>query len=262
MSKKTESIEIRVSPELKAALAARARDEGRSMSDLVRALIDRPSGVGGTSATPTGEPKMILPSRSGIVKAAVLSLPIAALGIVYALSAQTTATASSHFRVIFAQLDANADGEVTSAELARFLELEEEFEPEPDCATTDEPCTALEEAELEIARHDSDGNAVITYEELEAYMLRERAAVFIEHDLNENGFVTAEEMALFRAFEMIEDGAAVPAACRALVEAEDPVGALEACGERDDILAEIRIEMAEADANRDGRVALLEFLTH
>ncbi|MEM6973178.1 MAG: ribbon-helix-helix protein, CopG family [Pseudomonadota bacterium] len=272
MSKKTESIEIRVSPELKAALAARAEDEGRSMSDLVRDLIEsersgsgsgagagtRQGDGGGLPATDPGDDEMILPSRRGALRAALLSLPVAALGVVYALSAQTPATASSEFRVMFAELDANGDGRVEAPEFASFLVREEEFEPEADCADKGEPCTALERATNEIDRHDSDANGVITYDELEAFLIRERAEVFIEHDVNANGFVTADEFALVQAFHAMEDGEAIPAACRTLIEEETPEGAAEAC----DAGEHLRIEMAEFDANRDGRVALLEYLAH
>ncbi|MEM6488983.1 MAG: EF-hand domain-containing protein [Pseudomonadota bacterium] len=259
MTKKTESIEIRLSPELKAQLAARCQAEGRSMSDTVRGLIESQVQGAGVPNPDTGDDKMIFPSRKGAVRAAFLALPVVALGAAYGLSADTSAPAPAEIRVQFTEIDRDMNGAIDAPEYARFLTAVDAFEPEPDCAAMGEPCTVEAWAEDKVGRVDSDGDGRVGFDEFEAAMLRDRAEVFIHHDMDANGFVTVDEMALVHAMHRVEDGATLDAACEALVETETPAGALDACGEDPHGL---RVEFAALDSDRDGRVGLLEFLHH
>ncbi|MEO0915334.1 MAG: hypothetical protein AAFY59_20495, partial [Pseudomonadota bacterium] len=195
MSKKTETIEIRVSPELKSELSALSAAHERSMSEVVRGLIQSHVASGGQSQ-PDGDTLMFRNAMNRAAKAALISLPLLALVMLYSFSASPPVAASSEFRLFFAELDVNADNRVTAEEYTRFLIEEEAFEPEADCAAEGEPCSAAELAAADIARIDSDADNSIAYVELEAFLLAERAAEFLEVDLNGNGFVTADEYTL------------------------------------------------------------------
>lgn len=266
MSKKTETIEIRLSPELKSALADASRQRGRSMSDVVRGLIE--TSVEGADPNPqAGVTPMRLPDPTRIARAVLIALPVLALSALYLVSAQSPVTASPEFRVFFAELDRDGDAMVTVPEYAAFLAEEEDFAGRKGCAegTAEDPCTPAEQAAEDIARVDSDGDGMIGYEELEAVLLRDRAETFLEADHNGNGFVTADEYAAFEAFWAFEEpeiaaeeGLVLTAECRALLEAEETEGAAAVCGDA----VEIRLTMVEFDADRDGRVSLREFLEH
>ncbi|MEO0999182.1 MAG: hypothetical protein AAFW69_01050, partial [Pseudomonadota bacterium] len=234
MSKKTESIEIRVSPELKSDLAQRAEGAGRSMSELVRGLIEREVAGAGDPEPQPGVTPMFARSLTRVTPALLVMLPVFALAALYLVSAQGPAVAASEFRVFFAELDRDGDRQVTVQEYTAFLEADE-WEAEPDCAEVGEPCTPAALAADEIARIDGDADGAIAYGELEAFLLRERAETFLELDVNANGFVTLDEMALTEAYWRAEDGEEVSAACTALLEAETSTGAAETCGAEEEL---------------------------
>jgi hypothetical protein len=103
--KKSETIEVRVPHGAKTAFAARCRENGVTVSEAVRAFMERETG-----ATPRGKPRLWH-------AAAALAAGLA-LGAVAAPSlAQTQAQHSS--REAFDRLDANRDGVISFDEYRR-----------------------------------------------------------------------------------------------------------------------------------------------
>ncbi len=263
-SKKTETIEVRLSPELKSALGHLSRGQGRSMSEMVRALIE--GEVDGPRLSNfSGDRTMTLPTPSRFLRALALALPVLALAAVYLMTAQSPATASEEARVLFAELDADGDRRVTQSEVEAFLAAEG-WTPDPACGAPEEdPCTLAEMAAAQLTRVDSDGNGTADFTEVSAVILRDRAGDFLDMDIDENGFVSLDELVAGELYWMIEEpeiaeeeGIEISATCRdqLLVEALDGIAAT--CG----FEAEARIELAVYDIDRDGRVSLMEFLEH
>lgn len=258
MSKKTESLEIRVSPELKTELQRMSAARDRTMSDVVRDLIARQIDGRGPNPTLESEPIMIRNTSRHLLRAGLVALPALALGLVYTATLQTPAVASTEARIFFAELDQNRDGSVSAEEYAHFLTVEEDFIAEPDCNEQGEPCSAEELATAEVDRIDADGDGSVSYAELEAVILRGLAEEFLDFDIDENGFVTPDEAALAMAFFAREDGEDVTAECVSLLDSETTTGAQNVCGDPHETM----IEIAERDTDRDGRVSLLEFLAN
>ncbi|MEM6610410.1 MAG: hypothetical protein AAF689_17760 [Pseudomonadota bacterium] len=265
-SKKTETIEIRLSPELKSALSDLSQGRGHSMSEMVRTMIE--GEVGGWAVQPSiGASEMTLPTSRRFVRAIAFALPVLALGLIYALTAQSPAVASEEARVYFAELDADADARVTLPEISAFL-TEDGWQPDPVCGTDaagpDEPCTLAAMAEMQLNRVDSDRDGAVSFSELSAVLLRDRAADFLDMDFDENGFLSADELAGAELYWLAEepelaeeDGIVLSEACRSQLLAEDVTGIAETCG----FANQARIEIAIFDVDRDGRVSLMEWLS-
>lgn len=263
-SKKTETIEIRLSPELKSALGRLSQGQGRSMSEMVRNLIEgevdgpRPSIL-------NGAPPMKTLNFAPIWRGLAFGLPILILATVYLLSAQSPATASEEARMFFAELDVNGDGQVGQSEVEAFL-VAEEWTPETDCGTPDaDPCALSEMAALQLARVDSDGDATASFEEVSAVLMRDRAEDFLDMDIDENGFISVDELVAGELYWFLEEpeaaaeeGIVITGACATQMQAEELAGLALTCG----FETEARVELAGFDADRDGRVSLTEFLHH
>ena len=258
MSKKTESIEIRLSPELKSALSRISDGKGRSMSEMVRGLIEGEVAGGGISQPLHGEPIMLRSTFSRAMRAFAFAIPILALAAVYLVSAQSPARANSEIRVFFSEVDANGDDRITLPEVEAFIA--EDWEADPDCAADSDPCTVTEHAQFQLNRADADGSADVSYAEFEAVNIRDWAEDFLDVDIDENGILTADEMVAAELYWAIQRGAdeiaTLPAACLAQAEAEVVAGLAVACG----FEAEGRAELAAYDADRSGGVTLLEYM--
>ncbi len=263
MSKKTESIEIRVSPELKSALSRVSDGKGRTMSETVRDLIE--GEVAGRVSPPTpGDTIMLKATSARLWRGAIIALPIIALAFVYLLSAQSTATASAEIRIFFAEVDADGDDQITGPEIEAFAAADG-WRAEPDCAAMSEPCTLAAFAAEQLGRADSDGSGAVSYPEFEAIMLRDRAEEFLDADLDENGMLTVDEIVGAELYWLSQDAEAMAeeeltlsAACLAQLEAEALPGIAVTCG----FEAAGRAELAQYDIDRSGSVSLLEYLSH
>ncbi|MEM1237737.1 MAG: EF-hand domain-containing protein [Pseudomonadota bacterium] len=267
-SKKTETIEIRVSPELKDALSERASKAGRSMSEVVRGAIE--TQVAGSPQLSGVNPML----KSPLTRAAQLTLatiPAVALASVYLFSAQSPVSASAEIRSDFAFFDADADDAITQSEVIAALRGED-WEPVEACETgtadADEPCTIEAAAADHFGRADANGDGRVSFDEFEYVMLRDRAEDFLYLDLDESGQISLDEYAGVNLIELLdpeiaaivleEEGFQLSAECSAQLEAEEVSGLAAVCGVEQDL----RAEMAIYDADRNGQVSLQEFLDH
>lgn len=284
MSKKTETIEIRVSPELKAELAEKSRAEGKTMSGFLRDRITTPAGAHLTQ----GESKMTKTSK----RFALIAAPALAVAAVYSVMAPAAAIATPEIRATFAQMDLNGDGTVTTDEYRQFLtgdiaSFEDEGLPQA-CAADLSKMIAYDSAALqaELDAIDADGDKTVTYDELRGQMIRQAAQDFLDLDKNEDGYLSADELLDDISFDLADldlsdeelaaletdDAAALSAPCLAALEAE--WGAMGAEAEAEDLLTEedlasygqalfedeTKTLVAALDADRDGRISLEEYL--
>ena len=267
MSKKTETIEIRVSPELKDALSARASDAGRTMSEVVRGAIETQVAGGGMQLS--GVDPML---RKPLTRAAQLTLaaiPAVALASVYLFSAQGPAVASAEIRAEFAYFDADGDDAITQSEAEAVLRSEG-WQADEICGTADaeadEPCTIEAAAADHFGRADADADGRVTFDEFQHVMMRDRAEQFLYIDFDESGQISIDEFAGVNLIDLLdpeiaaevmaEEGFELSAACKAQLEAEQVAGLAATCGVEQDV----RGELALYDADRNGLVSLQEFL--
>lgn len=260
MSKKTETIELRVSPELKSELRALSDERGRSVSDLVRELIGRElDGAADPQPVSGGSPMTHRPLRRA-GRLALAALPILGLAMLYSLPGQRPAVASPEIRVTFAELDRNGDGAITEPEFAAAMAAAP-LPPVPAaCAGTwlehEALRTPADIVRDEMAYLDANADGTITYDELEARLIAERADEFLQLDADGDGFVTLDEARVAMSDELArDDGLGV--ACSAALEAQE---AAALGGEALPAEEAARLEIAAVDADRDGRVTLEEYL--
>lgn len=274
--KKTSTIELRVSPELKDAALRLSSARGQSVSETIRGLLSAELDGAGGGAT-QGANWMSETMRKPWAKGGAMALSVGALAVAYSLAGQGVANASvgAEARVTFAELDLNADMVITADEYALVIAQDRETEPE-DMLEVPAACEgtfiaeeiAAERAELaiapaalaseEVAYLDSDGSGGVSFDELEAFLVAERAREFLEYDDDGNGFVTLGEVEDLLAGELEADEAA-DLAEEGLTE--DCIEAVTGGDDDEDFdPADTRLLMAEYDADRDGRVSLVEFL--
>lgn len=291
MSKKTEKIELRISPEGKARLTTLSRARGETVSELIRALVDdalagrtRPLASKGDAAMT----RSTLISRNARLKTVALAGAGAlALAIGWSFAAQTPAAAQTEARVVFAEFDHNLDGVVTKAEFAERRRLERLAEAREDdpidaaCAADfarldalerqaegfdagrEDPAetplvedAAAEDAEI-FAEFDGDKDGAIEFREVRRFFIAEREERFDEMDRDFDGYLSRDEFSASLDDAWLAELAAEPIgnACRIAVEA--------ALAERSDVASarEARTEFAVLDADLDGEISREEFVT-
>ncbi|ABD54829.1 calcium-binding EF-hand domain-containing protein [Jannaschia sp. CCS1] len=270
MSKKTESIEVRLSPELKSALARVSCAKGTSMSDTVRTLIEgEVNGRVQTTSQDTGEPSMVTQTTALAARIAAFALPVTVLAAIYVVSAQSSATANPEIRAFFTQVDVNADRRISLAEVERFLQAGQ-WRPETACADIDGPCTVTAFAAFQLDRADTDRSGALSYAEFAAVNYRDWAEDFLAMDVDGNGVADRAEILRFTLLREVDppsgatdgDRAAFGDACLLALE-EDIHGALpDACGANIQALAAADSIVAAYDADHSGTVTLSEYLGH
>lgn len=269
MSKKTDTIEIRVSPELKEKIVDLSRDEGTTMSGYLRELVAQRAE--GCFQNPTGDPDMNMKS---FTRPLLASLPLAALAAVYLSASGGVATATPEIRMAFAEMDLNADGVVTVAEYTSLLSqdlkmMEDMHDAQIPAVCENEPGFDMEVvvdgdvsqmAKDLVAELDSNGDATVSYDELHATMMRERAEDFLMYDANKNGLVSFKEFLSPGDVEEHEDEAflGVSAECVAAMDAFFPDHQMA----ESEIEVETHIEFAAFDSDRNGQLTLAEYLAH
>ncbi|MEL7027175.1 MAG: hypothetical protein AAGO57_08120, partial [Pseudomonadota bacterium] len=200
-SKKTSTIELRVSPELKVAMARVSATRGESVSTTIRDVLAREL-VGGAAQTNRGFTMMKNTFRSPFGRAGLMMASVGALAVAYTFVAQAPAIASvgAEARVTFAELDTNGDDVVTPEEYATVIADEQAEFADDDLSNLLTACEGTfiadeiseERAELSrapnelaverIAYLDSNDDGAVTFEELEALMIAERAQEFLDFD--------------------------------------------------------------------------------
>ncbi|WP_170463883.1 EF-hand domain-containing protein [Ruegeria arenilitoris] len=176
-------------------------------------------------------------------------------------SAQTPAQATPTARIFFAELDRNGDGQITQAEFHHFLSDEDVLFVPDDCDSSTEPCTVEAIAADEISRADTNADGRVEYSEFEIFYLAERAVEFLDYDVDENGVVSPDEFVALEVRDLIEFpdpemDEPLSAECVTLVESDQINGIAKACMPAHDL----RMVMAEFDADFDGKITLREFL--
>lgn len=258
MSKKTETIEIRVSPELKAKLAEKSRAEGKTMSGFMRDLVTMPPERGSTQ---TGETLM----TKSIKRAGIVAIPAIALAAVASAFVPAMAVANPDTRVAFAELDIDGDGAITADEymLAYLLQVTP-AEGTDDamiqaCAGDIETQAELvTEAEMQLL--DVDGDGSVSYAEMHGVMQRQAAETFLALDVNGDGLLDGAEIIADIQTAEGEDAPALSEDCLNAIEAMATDAVEPQDGVTDDQLG--RIMVAQFDTNNDGKVSLVEYLNN
>jgi Ca2+-binding EF-hand superfamily protein/predicted DNA-binding protein len=286
MSKKTESVEFRLSPELKENLARRVAADGQTMSGYLRDLVSQDMADVSVAADGVSHNKGDTQMKKELFKSSsrlsLMALPVLILAGGYLTSASMPAQASSDARVAFAELDSNGDGQVTETEYLAF-----NYGDEPAMPPVPEVCAGSEvAAEMsrpvkdmlreDMAHMDANADKVITYDELEAVMQREAVETFLEADEDGNGLVTVDEVIAYENAEeqLVPEELAqdLGASVECVVALQDTLEKWEAewnadvvamgddAGEELDLstLHGARLFIAEYDEDRDGRLSLSE----
>ncbi len=266
MSKKTETLEVRVSPELKARFTAVSRERGQPMSHIIRHLMQQE--IDSYAPDPHQHGVRAMNSwklhRFGTIAASGLVV----LGLALAMNAatQSTVSARADVRVTFAEMDVNDDGKITQQEYETFWkQMEEDFEQEEDIAHADDTPAACKAdfAKLEeLDRHHGhdqyrydfsavDGNkdGAVRYAELQSAFDVMHTAEFREIDRNQDAFLDTGE--LMRAFQ--EDEPSLSKACKDAMLESHP----DAFEFHED---DARLILAQFDENRDRKISLQEFI--
>lgn len=283
MSKKTESIEFRLSPELKEDLSRRVAADGQTMSGYLRDLVSAEMAGGGPHVK--GDPEMKTTLNSPLPRMALMALPVVLLAGGYVVSSGMTAGASPDARIAFVEMDANGDGVISEAEFLGFgMEGGMDIAPLPAaCDGTElaQEYTRSSSQEMlreELARIDVNADQALSYEELAASMQRDMAEMFLELDLDANGVVTVDELVdagsignedLFEQdHQLLAEDMGVSLACVEALAVEEPSEPLvfwtegEEEGEEEDLSQRemARLFVAEFDQNRDGHLTLSEVI--
>jgi Ca2+-binding EF-hand superfamily protein len=268
MTKKTASIEIRISPEDKQALADRCQEEGASMSSFVRDVLFRELNP---QTQTDGEHDMSRMKSSIGMRMGLASLPVLALAGVYLVSSNQMAVASAEDRMAFAELDRNGDGLLSQQEYEGMAEFDDDMAAEDSeelpaaCSPYAASLTASHEQEMQEMHYlDLNGDTMISYEEFAKAMHKERLEIFREFDANADGFVTEAEV-LKQMQPPSADKLAVELGidqdcAKALIAMEEAWEAEFKQHMQDELTPqqEARIFIAAYDDNRDGQVSQAE----
>lgn len=288
MSKKTEKVELRISPEAKERLLALSRTRDETVSQLVRSLIDDALDGRRDAIAPTGDPMFMRASLQRLKTFAASGAAVAVLALGWTLTAQTEVAAQTEARVMFAEFDLNNDGAVTEEEFAAHMAREQRLEeaaaaPEAAdlaCAADWERLEAEEEEAAEagaetqeeeeasgwagvLAEFDQDDNKRIDFQELRRPFLAEREEEFAALDADGDGSITRAELAAklhAEAKEGLADAEAM--ADRLSAPCLEAIRAEASTRDADQLDAEARAAFAEIDQDLDGAVSREEFVAH
>jgi len=267
MSKKTETIEVRVSPELKDELHGLSQQRGEAMSQIVRSLVEREvSLVAYPNAN--GENTMLNLKKAARFGGATLGL--IGLAMVWNVTTQAPVMAQSSVRMAFTEMDLNGDGVISEAEYntppamldddGTLPGLDEESLPVPaecqadfdainDAVLSGEAMDPIDEMLMgpDFAGIDSNSSGVVEFEELQTMIIGEVKQAFALYDANGDGGVTLEEFK-----QDIYADKRFSEACQNALDAQLP---------EDPYFEEnTKVIFAGMDANRDGMLDEAEFI--
>jgi len=235
MSKKTESIEFRLSPELKEKLSQLGTERGKAMSVIVRDLVEQEVSQSTSKANPGQAPffpsnqrrlptmtKQFTKSYPTFKSTAFAAGVLMAMGIGFNAMTINVAAAHDDIAYLFEKADANSNGEVDAQEFKTFAISEFELEDGAD-ALSEEAEAEFNALYLPAACIDDLGafEAMAT-EDIE--LDQEISAFFEELDQNADGKLTLSEVT-------------------------------------DKIESDAQTEFSAIDGNGDGLIILAEFLT-
>ncbi len=265
MTKKTESLELRLSPELKDALSNVSKSRGAPMSQIVRSLVERE--VNGGSHATTAEKGSIMtnPTFARVVAASVVILGIASLSLIADTS---PASAGATARMTFAEFDRNGDGAVTPDEFnavmsgwdAEVIEEEDPFALPAACAAVfDDAEDDKANSDNLFAEYDLDQDGTVSFDEVRVATEAQLTMQFHDMDENGDGLLSMDETLdqPLTVAELVADH--IPNDCaEALVAQEAEL--LAEYGEDFDDPVEQRIQFAAMDVNMDGHITMTEYL--
>lgn len=229
-TKKTDTIEVRIAPEMKQSFMERCEQNDRSASDVLRLLMANYVSARGRASCPAEkEPGMFnrLPKR--IVRLAVVTGAVASLGV---MSAPLTA-ADTRVEALFHWFDRDGDGALTDAEF-----FGDATSPPPSLAgaevmlTTNDGHVPSETAGDVFKRVDTDDDGRITLTELTTKVdVHSRVGmILLDADQDASRSVSAPELAARITEARAAAGADRPAAGAALM-AEGLLAAHDANGD-------------------------------
>ncbi len=120
MAKKTETIEVRMSPDLKLELSELSKQREQPMSQVIRQLIKQELSSTEMQNNATGDTIMSGKLKSQMMKLGGSGVAVLALALMWNVSVQNTASADAGIRITFAAMDANEDGVITKGEFESY----------------------------------------------------------------------------------------------------------------------------------------------
>ncbi|WP_350333492.1 EF-hand domain-containing protein [Coralliovum pocilloporae] len=277
MSKKTETIEVRISPEVKAEFSALCKARGKPLSQIVRTLVEREISTSADDHFSRGISPMTQ-ALSGKWKSFALStVAVATLAIGWNIAVQTPVTAQSGVRVTFAMLDRNEDGVISRDEFELGDEVSvtvtengsvirdvkhpaaevpkvcrddfEKFEADADIQKTVETLFTV----------DADKDGTITYDEFLAAMKEDAQKQFKRLDKDKSAYLNRKELAELAKLMWSEGSSLSPECEQALFKGlpgYPPPAQEKIYGVPAD---ELRVVFAMMDADRNGKINFAEF---
>lgn len=283
MSKKTETIEVRVSPELKTSLSEVSEARGQSMSETIRALVTEEIAQASHSPDKKGDEPMAKIRTTKWKHYSLSGAALIALALVWNGMTQPAVMAKAEIRMTFAELDHDDDGKVTKSEFEAFIarsrseleklngEAEEDF-PLPEVCKADFLEALGENPGMgfpnmsEFRNADKNRDNQLSYDEVEEVMLEADRSEFRFLDQNKDGTLTLAEFQTDFARD-VEPSSACERALDALAKKYAMVSENGAMTSQDDAARDqqelarfARIAFAGMDANRDRKVTEEEYL--
>ena len=271
MSKKTETIEVRLSPELKAKLSEACRGRNQSMSRLIRNLVETELSGSAGETTQSGVSILAKSGRQRLREFGIAGVSLLALALTWTFATQTPVAAQAMVRVTFAEMDRDEDGIITRDEYRRFLEAdfafdddmaEGDFKTPEACEADFAAFEALEEEDVsdlvtqDFAEFDANKDGRLVYDEVRTAMLRELSEEFEELDGNSDGFLTRAEFDSGMVLDLSEEDDGLSAACIQALETQY------ASDDASDYAIDMRLAFVAMDENRDNRISREEYLNN
>jgi Ca2+-binding EF-hand superfamily protein len=201
--KKTESLEVRLPHDAKRAFMSKARDEGRTASDVLRAFVDSYA----VASEAAGARKRL---RRSLKLASMAA--IAATGVAFYALTPTAVAAAPELEAMFVALDGNQDGALSREEFVdrrgagvvllrtdnhltasrqTDLRFTVPFDTDrPTRLSQDDLAEMLDDA---FAEQDGDRNGVVTFGEWETHHLAMFRQAFDQTDLDKDGGIEPPE---------------------------------------------------------------------
>ncbi len=274
MSKKTETIEVRVSPELKSELSEMSKSRRQAMSQTIRDLIRKELSSAALNSSNAKVGNMTKSGTQRLREAGLAGITLVSLAVVWNLTQQTPVSAQATVRATFAEMDRNEDDVVTKEEFDAFMSegfVEFSTEIEDSGLVEDEIPEACKaefaalkeesagEGEMaigtEFAQFDTNEDGKIVFGEVQRLINQEMTAEFASADANKDGFLSRAEFADETSGLHITELSNISASCAAALP-------LPNFAELEARPMELRVVFAAMDENRDGRISKTEFLNN